>query len=342
MGNGRDPCVREAMQYRKAEDSRVECFLCAHRCKIAPGKRGICQVRENRDGTLYALVYGRLVSAAIDPIEKKPLFHVLPGSRTYSIATMGCNFKCAFCQNSDISQISGTDWMEGRFVPPQEIVEDALRRGCPSISYTYTEPTIFFEYAHDCAVLARQRGLKNVFVTNGYQTPETIERMAGLIDAANVDLKAGSDDFYRRLCKARLQPVLDAIRLMHQKGIFIEVTTLLIPDENDSDGELEQVAAFLAGVSPDIPWHVSAFFPRYKMTDKAPTAPKAILRALEIGRKAGIRFRYAGNVVGPGFEDTLCPACGKVVIQRTGYTLGEVHLKGTQCAHCGVALPMVV
>ncbi len=376
-----DPCVREAMLWAKAtgpvakvlgspgtegkaENHATNCFLCAHRCTIMPGKRGICQVRENRDGTLHTLVYGRLIAASIDPIEKKPLFHFLPGTRSYSIATMGCNFKCAFCQNADISQVSATDspaasasGRRGHYVPPEDVVSDALRGECPSISYTYTEPTIFFEYAHDVAVLAHAHGLKNVFVSNGYQTPETIEKMAGLIDAANIDLKAFTQEFYGRVCKARLAPVLEAIRLMHQKGIFLEITTLLIPGENDSDAELTQIAEFLVSVSPDIPWHVSAFFPTYHMTDKEPTPPESILRALDLGAKAGVKFRYAGNIRGQGFggrisssEDTLCPACGKAVVRRSGFSVRDIKVNNDRlarppcvgCGFCGAHLPMVM
>ena len=342
MGTARPDRVREAMLYRRSEDSYVECFLCAHRCRIAPGKRGICAVRENRDGTLCTLVYGLLVAANVDPIEKKPLYHVQPGTRSYSIATPGCNFKCVFCQNADISQLIDPESIPGRTLSPETVVQEAVKQRCASVAYTYTEPTIFFEFAHDTARLAHERGLKNVFVTNGYQTPETIDKMAGLIDAANVDLKAFSDEFYRRECKARLQPVLEAIRLMHERNIFIEVTTLLIPGDNDSDAEVRQIAEFLAAISPDIPWHVSAFHPAFKKTDRPRTSPRTIYRALEIGRDAGLRFLYAGNVPGSGYEDTVCPQCGEVVVKRMGYVIRSVHLKGSACEHCGADLPFVL
>ena len=334
--------VKEAMLYRKTDGAAVDCSLCSHRCRIAPGRRGICNVRENRDGVLYTLVYGRLVSANVDPIEKKPLYHVQPGSRSYSVATAGCNFKCVFCQNAEISQIAEDSPIPGQFVAPQAIVEQASQLRCASIAYTYTEPTIFFEFAHDTAALAHERGLKNVFVTNGYQTPETIEKMVGLIDAANVDLKSFSNGFYRRHCKARLQPVLDSIRAMYERGIFIEVTTLLIPGENDSDEELRQIAGFLAATSPDTPWHVSAFHPAYLLRDRPRTPPQTIYRALEIGREAGIRFLYAGNMPGGQYEDTRCPACGNVVVGRMGYMIGEMNLKGANCGHCGQRLPFLI
>jgi pyruvate formate lyase activating enzyme len=214
---------------------------CAHRCHIAAGKRGVCRVRENNDGTLISLVYGMLIAAHVDPIEKKPLYHFYPGSRSFSIATAGSNFQCYLCQNWQISQAARGGEIAGDFTPPPDVVAAARAQKCDSISYTYTEPTIYFEYAYDCARLAKAAGLRNVFVTNGYQTPETIEIMAGLIDAANVDLKAFSDAFYRERCKARLQPVCDAIRLMHQAGIHVEVTTLIIPGKNDSMEQAEGI-----------------------------------------------------------------------------------------------------
>ena len=216
--------LHEAMQYARAEGDACDCFLCAHRCHIASGKRGVCRVRENRDGTLYSLVYGMLVAGHVDPIEKKPLYHFMPGTQSMSIATTGCNFQCDFCQNWQISQDYDVA-IPGEYTTPKEIVAEAKANHCPSISYTYTEPTIFFEYAHDCAKLAQAEGMKNCFVTNGYESPETIEVMAGLIDAANVDLKAFSEDFYRQRCGGRLEPVCEAIKLMHQAGINVEVTT---------------------------------------------------------------------------------------------------------------------
>ncbi len=228
--------MHEASLYEKLDNQRVSCFLCAHRCKIAEGKRGVCGVRENRAGILYSLTYGRLISRAVDPIEKKPMYHFLPGTASYSIATAGCNFRCDFCQNWSISQLRpGGDELPGADATPEEVVADADARGCASIAYTYTEPTIFFEFARDCARLAHEKGIANVFVTNGYQTPEAIEIMTGLIDAANVDLKSFSDDFYRKQCGARLDPVLEAIQAMHAAGILIEVTTLLIPEHRSHD-----------------------------------------------------------------------------------------------------------
>ena len=336
-----DSGLREAMLYRKGEEGACECLLCCHRCRIAPGKRGICRVRENRNGTLVSLVYGKLVTAHVDPIEKKPLYHFQPGTLSMSIATVGCNFHCDYCQNWQISQAAESG-IRGEFTSPEDLVGAAKARNCPSISYTYTEPTIFFEYAFDCANLARAEGMRNCFVTNGYQTPETIEKMAGVIDAANVDLKAFNDDFYRRRCKARLAPVLEAIRLMHAAGIHVEVTTLLIPGYNDDENELKGLAEYLAGVSRDIPWHVSRYHPDYRFDGARATPAERILRALKIGEEAGLRYLYAGNMPGGEYENTRCPHCGATVIERVGFSARVVGLDGNNCAECGKKLPIIV
>ncbi len=333
----------EADLWRPAEDGEaVDCFLCAHRCHIAPGRTGVCQVRRNQGGRLLSLVYGRVIAHHVDPIEKKPLFHFLPGTRAYSIATAGCNFQCGFCQNWQISQLPRTrpGEMPGEPMGPETVVEEARRHGCDSISYTYTEPTIFFEYARDCGHVAREAGLKNTFVTNGYATPEAVEAMAGWLDAANVDLKAWDDSFYRELCKARLGPVKATIRGMHEAGIHVEVTTLLVTGRNDAEDDLKGIAGFLASVSPDLVWHVSRFHPDYDMQETPPTPVETIRRALEIGREAGLRFVYAGNVF--GWQDTVCPGCGSTVIARSGMGVAELNLRGASCGQCGDALPIVV
>ena len=337
-----DRKLHEAMLYKKGEEASCDCFLCAHRCHIKPGKRGVCRVRENREGTLYSLVYGMLIAAHVDPIEKKPLYHFLPGSRSFSIATIGCNFRCDFCQNWQISQAAREEEIAGEYTAPEEVVRTAKSHRCPSISYTYTEPTIYFEYAHDCARLAKAEGIRNNFVTNGYQTPETIEKMAGLIDAANVDLKAFNDAFYRERCKARLNPVCEAIRLMHKAGIHVEVTTLLIPGYNDDPVELKQLAEFLASVSVDMPWHVSRYHPDYKF-DHAPVTPAEIIfRALEVGKQAGLRYIYAGNLPAEDYENTHCPGCGTTVIERVGFSARLVGLEGAKCKKCGTILPLIL
>ena len=332
--------MKEAMLYRQLDEGAVQCDLCAHRCKIEPERSGICHVRRNRGGALETLFYAKAIAAHVDPIEKKPLYHFLPGSTSFSVATVGCNFRCAFCQNADISQLSDSSHIAGQDLPPSQVVDAALSHRCQSISYTYTEPTIFFEYAYDTARLAQQKGLKNVFVTNGYMTPEAIEEISPYLDAANIDLKSFRDRFYRRSCGARLQPVLDSIQDMHRRGIWVELTTLIIPGHNDSDEELRDIAEFITGIDADIPWHVSRFIGRYKMADVAPTPPETIHRAIEIGRSAGLKYIYAGNLPGNDAENTRCPSCGEVAIHRVGYRTRTL-LDGNRCANCGCELPLI-
>lgn len=322
------------------EDLRVRCNLCAHRCVIPPGRKGACCVRENRDGVLYTLVYGRTIAQHVDPIEKKPLFHFQPGSRTFSIATAGCNFRCAFCQNWEISQLpreQGT--VTGSPATPAQIARAAVRTACASVAYTYTEPTIFAEYALDTAREAQRLGLRNVFVSNGYMTPELLHMMAGLIDGINVDLKAGRGEFYRKISGAALEPVLANLKLIQQLGIWLEVTTLVIPGLNDSDEELRWVARFLADeLGPDVPWHISRFYPHYKMRDTPPTPTTTLERAWQLGREAGLHYVYVGNVPGHDTESTRCPGCGTVVIERYGYQIGRRHLRNGACATCGTVI----
>lgn len=338
--------MHEAMLYEKMSNhDKVRCRLCAHGCLIDPGKRGICQVRENQGGTLYSLVYGKPIAGNVDPIEKKPLFHFLPGTTSYSIATIGCNFQCAFCQNWDISQYTregGTDipggGPGGKEVSPEQIVAAAKKAGCASIAYTYTEPTIFFEYAYDCMKLAHEAGLKNVFVTNGYESAECVEKCQGLLDAANVDLKAMSEGFYRRECKASLQPVLDTLKRLRQAGIWLEVTTLLIPGKNDSPLELTKLAQFIAKeLSTEVPWHISAYTPRYKYAEDGPArTPVATLEmAMGLGLQAGLGFVYPGNLFGHEGESTKCPGCGHKIIGRRGYSVNDQVAKTGLCPSCG-------
>ena len=318
---------------------RVHCLLCAHHCRVEPGGLGKCGVRENRDGALFTLVYGCPVSTAVDRIEKKPLFHFLPGTSTYSLATVGCNLSCSFCQNAEISQMPVDQGrIVGRPMSPEEIVAAALAARCRSVSYTYTEPTIFYEYARDCARLATRAGLKNIFVTNGFMTGEMLADIDGDLHAANVDLKSFSDDFYRSMAGARLQPVLDSIKRLHGMGVWTEVTTLLIPGLNDGDDELRGLASFLVSVSPDIPWHVSRFHPTYRLLDVPPTPVSTVERAVRIGYEAGLRYVYGGNVPGHSSESTLCPECGAVVIERAGNSLRTNRGSGGRCPDCGGAI----
>ncbi len=325
----------QAMFWEKADGGKVRCTLCNRFCVIGEGKRGFCGVRENRGGTLYSLVYGRAIATHVDPIEKKPLFHYLPSSRSFSVATVGCNMSCRHCQNADISQLPRTGAaIIGRDIPPRRLVAEAKEQGCRSIAYTYTEPTVFFEYAFDTARPAREEGIGNVFVTNGYLTAEALETVSPYLDAANVDLKSFQDDFYRTNCGARLQPVLDNIRRIKELGIWLEVTTLVIPEHNDSDQELGEIAGFLAGVDPDIPWHVSAFFPTYQLTSVGSTPVATLKRARKLGLESGLRYVYTGNLPGDSGESTFCPGCGRKIIERVGYRVGEIHLRDGKCEFC--------
>jgi pyruvate formate lyase activating enzyme len=321
------------------EGKKVLCGLCCHRCLILPGRRGICAVRENRDGILYSLVYDKVIARNIDPIEKKPLFHFLPGSRSFSIATPGCNFRCKHCQNADISQLPHDrgGMIPGEDVSPASLVEAARRNRCSSISYTYTEPTIYFELAYDTARLAAEAGLKNVFVTNGYITPEALKEIRPYLHAANIDLKGFRDEFYRSICGAKLQPVLDAIRLYREYGIWIEITTLVIPGHNDSDEELAGIARFIKSVGEEIPWHVSRFHPTYKLIDEPPTPVETLQRARRIGQQEGLRYVYEGNIPGEG-EDTLCWSCKKTLIERFGFSVQTNTLAEGKCGNCGAKI----
>ena len=319
------PGARAALLYEPREDRSVICNLCAHRCLIKPGLRGICGVRENRDGSLVTLVFDRVISTEIDPIEKKPFFHFLPGSLAYSIATVGCNFHCLFCQNWEISQ-----WPRERAAPfpgelllPAEIVSRALATGCETIAYTYTEPTIFFELALETSRLAVAAGLRNVFVTNGYMTREALHLIAPVLHGANVDLKSFSDRYYRKVCGATLAPVLETIRGMREVGVWVEVTTLLVPGMNDSDEEIGSLTKWLASVDRDIPWHVSAFYPAYKMAHLPPTPARTLHRAARIGREAGLHYVYTGNIPNELWESTACPQCNRWLVRRRGFAVLE-------------------
>jgi pyruvate formate lyase activating enzyme len=331
--------MTEARLFRSLEGGKVDCYLCAHRCLIGPAKFGVCGVRENREGKLFTHAYGEVIAAHIDPIEKKPLYHFLPGTTSFSIATVGCNFRCPFCQNWQISQATKKDrsFGGGYELAPEAVVREARRRDCRSVSYTYTEPTIFFEYAWDTARLARAAGLANVFVTNGYMTSEALREIQPFLDAANVDLKAFKDETYKRVCGARLEPVLDSIRLMRQLGIWVEVTTLVVPGLNDGEAELADIGAFIAGVGVDIPWHVSRFHPDYKYTDTPATPIETLQLALSLGKKAGLQHIYIGNVWRES-EDTRCPRCGKTLVRRSGFSVERNEITNGRCPHCGASI----
>lgn len=325
---------KEAMLYERLKDESVQCFLCNHRCKIADSKYGFCGVRQNIGGRLYTHVYGEVIANHVDPIEKKPLYHFFPGSSAYSIATIGCNFRCPFCQNWQISQASKRqgEGLNGYELKPEEVVREARRHRCRSISYTYTEPTIFFEYAYDTARLAKEQGLCNNFVTNGYMTREALDTIKPYLDAANVDLKFFRDETYKKVCQGHLEPVLDSIRYMKELDMWVEVTTLVVPGLNDSDKELKDIAGFIADVGMEIPWHISRFHPDYKYTDYEPTSIDVLKKAKEIGKGAGLRYVYLGNVS----EDTntYCYNCGNLLIARDYLYMLSSKLDGNKCRKC--------
>lgn len=327
----------KAYLFESLQNRRVKCNLCNHRCIIKDGNRGICNVRENRSGKLETLVYGRLIARHIDPIEKKPLFHLLPGSLSYSIATVGCNFKCLFCQNADIAQMPSdrSGLIVGDIFTPKKVVAEALQGNCKSIAYTYTEPTVFFEFAFDTSKIARENGMRNVFVTNGYMTDEALQMISPFLDAANVDLKAFNDEFYLKYCGARLTHVKETLIQMKALGVFVEITTLLIPGLNDNEKELNRLASFLAAsVGPETPWHISRFHPTYRLTDHPPTPLKTLVRAREIGIKAGLKYVYTGNVPGEVGEHTFCYNCGRILIDRYGFNIRKNRIKKRRCPYC--------
>ena len=328
---------KEAMLYEKLEQNRVHCFLCSHHCKIADSKYGFCGVRKNEKGTLYTCVYAEAIASHVDPIEKKPLYHFLPGSQAFSIATIGCNFHCGFCQNWQISQVSEREGNPGGYeLKPEEVVREAKKYGCRSISYTYTEPTVFFEYAYDTAKIAKKDGLYNTFVTNGYMTKDALDAIDPYLDACNVDLKSFSDETYKKVCKGTLKPVLESIRHMKKLGMWVEVTTLVVPGMNDSEKELKSIAGFIAGVGKEIPWHISRFHPDYNYTKTPPTPLTSLKKAEAIGKKAGLKHIYLGNVLEEG--NTCCSSCGRLLIERSGYTISQNNIKNNRCPDCNTVL----
>lgn len=331
--------LHEAMLYDKKPNGQVQCNLCSHRCMINESDRGKCRVRENKEGKLFSRVYGNLLSKNIDPIEKKPLYHFQPGSRSFSIATPGCNFRCGWCQNWQLSQMPQQMRIpdHGK-VMPEEIVQQAVESNCQSIAYTYTEPTIFFEYSYDTAMLAKQAGLKNVYVTNGFMTSDMIEMASLFLDAANVDIKAFNDSTYRSHMGGRLAPVLDSCRLMKSLGIWLEITTLIVPGINDSMKEIEDLARFIFDdLGPETPWHLSRFYPQYRLSNIAPTQERILQQAKELGRSIGLNYIYLGNV---GSQNvTNCKGCGQELIVRTHFSVqfNELGDEG-KCLQCGTKL----
>jgi len=355
--------MQEARFYDRLEQSRVQCRLCPHDCVIAESGRGVCAVRYNSDGRLYSLVADRVIARTLDPIEKKPLFHFYPGSTAYSVAALGCNLRCNFCQNWEISQWPRealpsrvgsqrdalgdgicpdvarlTDRIPGEEVTPAQIVRAARNAGARTIAYTFTEPTIYYELAYAIACEAREAGLFNAFITNGYINETPQRELCRVIDAANVDLKFFREESYRHFSRVKMAPVLDAIRRYHALGVWLEITTLVIPGVNDSDEELRGIAGFIASLSPDIPWHVSRFHADYELQQVPPTPIARLQRAVEIGRDAGLRYVYTGNLPGDGGEHTQCYRCGKRLVQRHGFHLLANHVRHGDCPDCAASI----
>ncbi len=326
--------MKEALYYKKLKDKIVNCNLCPTNCVIKPGNFGNCGARKNIDGKFYSLVYAKPVSVSIDPIEKKPLYHFLPGSYSLSIGTLGCNLHCLHCQNYDISQAKA-DQFSGRELTPKELVEKAISNSCKSISYTYNEPTIFYEYVLETAQLARKKGIKNIMVTNGYINKEPLKELYPLIDAANIDLKGMYEDFYRKVCSVRLKPVLEAIKGIKKIGTWLEMTNLLIPGYNDSKGKIEKLVKWVKdNLGVKVPLHLSAFYPTYKLLDVPRTSPETLLMAKKIALKEGLKYVYLGNIALPDSANTYCPKCSKLVIERGGFEVYKNNLKDNSCPFC--------
>lgn len=330
--------MKPAILVQELDNLVVQCGICEHRCKIHPGAAGICGVRKNIDGTLYLAVYGDAVAVHIDPIEKKPLFHFYPGSDALSIGTYGCNMRCRWCQNWELSQIRNPEQipdMRHRTYPPEELISIARERQIKSIAYTYNEPTVFFEYSYDVARLAKAHDIKNVYVSNGYMSLESLGLLAPFLDAINVDLKGFTDSLYTRYAGARLEPVKRNIEFIAKETeIWIEVTTLVVPGINDSDDELRNAAEWLASVDTDMPWHVSAFHPSFQMMDRPRTPASTLERAYAIGKQAGLHHIYVGNISDPGKESTYCSECGTKLIERYGYSTRVLWDIPGECPSC--------
>lgn len=335
--------MKDCVLFTKLSDNVVECKACSHRCKIKDGNTGICAVRKNYHGILKLLVWDKPIGVQVDPVEKKPLFHFLPGSSIFSLGTYGCNFGCLFCQNATTSQLSKTDQWKGMYTkflnqleewPAKKIISYCIKNNIPSIAFTYNEPSIFAEYAIDVMKLAKKECIKGIFVSNGYQTKECLSYIGPYIDAYNIDLKSFSDLFYQSICKAKLQPVLDTIQHIYKIGKWMEITTLVIDGKNDSDEQLSHIAKFIASVSPDIPWHLSACHPEYKMMDIRVTPKRTLKWAYEIGKQAGLRYVYLGNIVNNTYEHTLCPTCKTVLIARNYFDVITNSIKKGICPTC--------
>lgn len=339
LAEGPQPTFHEALYYRKSGSGKnVECLLCPRRCTLPDGAAGFCRARKNISGRLYSLGYGSPCAVHIDPVEKKPFFNVLPRTFSLSVASAGCNFRCKFCQNWQISQVSPIE-TANITLPPQDLVAAAVRKDCRSIAYTYTEPMNFYEYMFDTAKIAHQRGILNVAHSNGYINPEPLKALCKYLDAVNIDLKGFSDAFYGKLCEGTLEPVLATIKTLKRSGVWVEITNLVIEGYNDDEKTIKEMCRWVVKeAGPDVPVHFSRFYPMYRLTGVSPTSVKTLERAREIAIETGVKFAYIGNVPGHPGENTYCPKCRKILIQRSGYNVLNVTLKNGKCPSCGTKI----
>lgn len=332
---------REAMLYKKLNGKTVECGLCSRKCRISEGTFGFCGTRKNIGGKLYAMTYGKPCAMAVDPVEKKPFYHFWPGSLSFSIATVGCNYSCSHCQNSEISTAKPGELPEYD-MPPKKVVELAQENKCKGIAYTYTEPTVFFEYAYDAGIIARKKGLYNCFVSNAYMTPETVKKSKDFLDGCRMDLK-GEEEHYLKVCGGViLEKVLECIRNVYKSGIHTEIITLVIPGDNDNRKFVDRMADFLKSLNPEIPWHFTAFYPAHKMTNVPLTGVETLEKMHDWAVGAGMKYVYTGNVAGHKYESTYCPNCGELLIERTGFGIKKINLtKDKKCPACAAKVPIV-
>lgn len=326
---------KEAEFFKKIGEGLVQCFLCPRNCTIAPGRYGFCRARKNIDGTLYSLGYGLPCSVNVDPIEKKPFFHFLPGSKSFSIASAGCNFRCKFCQNWQISQFS-PEQTRNVSLPPEEVVAAALRSHSQSIAYTYAEPISFYEYMKDTARIARSRGLKNVVHTAAFVNPEPLEQLCPLLDAVNVDLKGFNPDYYRDVCGGELLVVLNALKIIKKNGVWLEITNLVVPGYNDKPEEVKALCDWIVkNLGEETPVHFSRFYPTYQLSHLPPTPTASLEKAVSIARESGLKYVYIGNIPGHPAENTYCPKCGRMLIKRSQFIVLENNIKEGKCPWCG-------
>ncbi len=334
-----DKFVREAQFYKKLEEQRVECLLCPRKCIVADLERGACGVRENRGGKYFTLVHSRPCAIHTDPIEKKPFYHYKPGTKAFSLATVGCNMDCKYCQNWTISQFRPED-VQASYLPPEKVIAEAKRLGCSSVAHTYSEPVVFYEYMFDTASAGREKGIPSVMISNGYILPDPMKKLCGVLDAVKIDLKGFTEKFYKDICRASLKPVLDTLELLAASDTWFEIVVLVIPTLNDGGKDIAGMCKWIHDrLGPDVPIHFGRYHPTYKLKNIAPTPVKTLERCYKTARNAGLRYVYLGNVTGHPAESTYCPECGDKAVERIGYTIRAINITKGKCAACGTAIP---